>query len=155
LVELRDEFAVPDRLPPGCVGHLSLGVGRHAGQAAGWVGGQVGLKRVPWLNVVGPGMPLLNLLPSDRSTGIAVTPSTVREWWSRTIGALGEETWARLTNLHSAVVGVGRSGSVLAEAIANGWGVERLSLIDPDLIEIHNLGEMLGVTAADRGRPKV
>lgn len=33
-------------------------------------------------------------------------------------------------------------------------GIPRLTLIDPDLIEPHNLGEMDAVTDADLGRPK-
>jgi hypothetical protein len=56
--------------------------------------------------------------------------------------------------LHYGVVGVGRSGSVLAQALTAGWGVERLSLIDPDVIQEHNLGEMAGVTEANRGAAK-
>jgi hypothetical protein len=34
-------------------------------------------------------------------------------------------------------------------------GVQHLTLIDPDRLELHNLGEMLGVTPTDLGRPKV
>jgi hypothetical protein len=72
----------------------------------------------------------------------------------RTSAALGEEVWRRLTGLHYGIVGVGRSGSLLAEALVLGWGIRRLSLIDPDRLEPHNLGEMVGVREGDLGRYK-
>jgi len=52
-----------------------------------------------------------------------------------------------------AVIGVGRSGSLVAEALASA-GVHALALIDPDVLEPHNLAEMALVRVADIGRPK-
>jgi hypothetical protein len=76
------------------------------------------------------------------------------ERWSRTIGALGGfDVWRRLAGLSVTIVGCGRTGSMLAEALGR-LGVDRLTLIDPDLIEPGNLGEMALVTGRDRGRPK-
>ena len=75
--------------------------------------------------------------------------------WSRTIGGVGgESVWRRLVQLRVAVVGCGRSGSLLADMLA-GVGIKRLVLIDPDFLEEHNLGEMAGVLPAQVGVPKV
>jgi hypothetical protein len=74
--------------------------------------------------------------------------------WSRTSGALGgEAVWWRLVWLHVGIVGCGRTGSSLATGLAR-LGVHRLTLIDPDRIELHNLGEMDLVTPNDVGRFK-
>lgn len=73
--------------------------------------------------------------------------------WSRTIGALGRETWQTLHRLRVAVVGCGRLGSVVAVTLAR-MGVRHLLLIDPDTVECHNIPEMDGLTASDVGRPK-
>jgi molybdopterin/thiamine biosynthesis adenylyltransferase len=73
--------------------------------------------------------------------------------WSRTIGALGGGVWRALTALETVVVGCGRSGSLLAVELAH-LGVRRMTLIDPDRVEPHNLGEMAAVTREDIGRPK-
>ena len=59
-----------------------------------------------------------------------------------------------MIGLRYALVGLGRTGSSLALALVR-LGVQHLTLIDPDHLELHNLGEMIGVTAADLGRPKV
>jgi len=79
-------------------------------------------------------------------------PSTER--WSRTIGALGLEVWQRLVGLRYAIIGLGRTGSNVALALTR-LGVRHLTLIDPDRLELHNLGEMASVTAAHLGCPKV
>ena len=74
--------------------------------------------------------------------------------WSRSHGALGgTAVWERVVNLPTAVVGCGRSGSLAASALAR-LGVRELTLIDPDAIEPHNLGEMEVINDADLGRPK-
>lgn len=78
----------------------------------------------------------------------------VRVRWSRTIGALrGEEIWERLIGLHIAIIGCGRTGSLVAVTLAR-LGIRQLTLIDPDIVEPHNLGEMDAMTDADLGRPK-
>jgi hypothetical protein len=84
----------------------------------------------------------------------AMSPTaTVR--WSRTIGALGGvAAWQRLVDLRFAVIGVGRTGSLVATTLAC-LGCRHLSLIDPDRLELHNLGEMDSVCRADVGRYKV
>ena len=75
------------------------------------------------------------------------------ERWSRTVGALGAAAWRRLVTLRYAIVGCGRTGSLLAHDLA-ALGVRHLVLVDPDRLERHNLGEMAGVGETDLGRPK-
>jgi hypothetical protein len=53
-----------------------------------------------------------------------------------------------------AVIGASRSGSLLAWMLA-ALGVERLLLVDPDTLELHNLDAVCGVAEADVGRRKV
>jgi len=73
--------------------------------------------------------------------------------WSRTIGALGDSVWRRMTALRFAIVGCGRSGSLMAQALAR-FGVRALAMIDPDRLETHNLGEMECVSTTDIGQNK-
>jgi molybdopterin/thiamine biosynthesis adenylyltransferase len=131
---------------------LALGIGRAAGHGAGVcrTGGVV--LPLDGVGVVGPGMPRLAFSPA---TGVDAEPSEAeRAVWSRTIGALGEAAWRRLRDLHVAVVGCGRSGSLAATALCR-LGLRRLTLLDPDTVELHNVGEMDAVTQGDVGRRKV
>jgi len=76
------------------------------------------------------------------------------ERWSRTIGALGTRVWQRLTSLRIAIIGCGRTGSLIAATLVR-MGIRNLTLIDPDTVEEHNLGEMDGVNDSDIGHTKV
>jgi hypothetical protein len=81
-------------------------------------------------------------------------PAGLRDRWSRTIGALGGGAiWQRLVRLHSGLVGCGRTGSAVAMTLARS-GIRLLTLIDPDIVEMHNLGEMDAVTEDDLGAAK-
>lgn len=135
-------------------GELVLGLGREIGNWLGVIATEQELVPLEELYLIGSGM--------HRVDGITVLPTFLvapnveraRERWSRTIGALGgENIWQRLTLLRIGVVGCGRSGSLAALGLARS-GIAHLTLIDPDTIEIHNLGEMEGVGDADLGRPK-
>lgn len=76
------------------------------------------------------------------------------ERWSRLIGALGgSEVWRCLTELSLIVVGVGRTGSLVAASLAR-LGCRQVTLVDPDRIELHNVDAMDLVTEADLGRFK-
>jgi hypothetical protein len=70
------------------------------------------------------------------------------------MGALGEATWQRLIGLRYAIVGVGRTGSTLSLNLTR-EGVRHLTLVDPDHMELYNLGEMPIGTHDDLGRLKV
>lgn len=73
--------------------------------------------------------------------------------WSRQIGGVGGAVvFQRLRGLRVAIVGLGRSGSQLAAALAR-TGLTRLTLIDPDRVEAHNL-DMAGLGPQDLGRRK-
>lgn len=85
--------------------------------------------------------------PKDQDAALAA----IR--WSRTRGALGDAVWQQLCRAHVALVGCGRTGSLLAEALA-GLGLQRLTLIDPDYLELHNLGEGAGYGTAHLGHAK-
>lgn len=76
-----------------------------------------------------------------------------RERWSRSEGAIGPDTWGRLQDARVVIVGVGRTGSLAADALA-GAGVERLTLVDPDIVEPHNVGEGVLYRAGDLRRLK-
>jgi hypothetical protein len=97
--------------------------------------------------LVGPGMHRLML------TGSPPVATRDTQRWSRSLHAMGPATWRRLVGLRIAVVGCGRTGSLIAGTLAR-LGVRGLVLIDPDQVELHNLGEMDGVTEADLGRNK-
>jgi hypothetical protein len=59
-----------------------------------------------------------------------------------------------LISQHIAIIGCGRTGSITAVTLAK-LGVRTLTLIDPDVLEEHNIAEMDGVNDADAGRLKV
>ena len=134
-------------LPPDCLGVLLLGRNQQRGRALGAVRLPAqDLTPVHSLRLVGPGMLRINLQrapwPEWSSQAGEEPHQDLSERWSRTIGALGFDVWQRLIGLRYAIVGLGRTGSSLALALAR-LGVQHLTLIDPDLLERHNLGEML------------
>ena len=120
--------------------------------------------RLDELALVGPGMhrflvaPPIDLLaaryatPSESEGNPYLYDPFIR--WSRTIGALGEEAWKRFTGLHYGVIGCGRSGSLFASALAR-LGVRRLTLVDPDVVEMSTFGENAdGLRPSDVSRSK-
>ena len=148
------------------LGHLIVGIGEAKGMLWGVVTSPdyrpvstltepVPLHR---LLLVGPGMHELKL--NHSKSGREEIPRLNRgtspslERWSRTIGALGPHTWQRLSSLRIAIIGCGRTGSLIATTLVR-LGVRHLTLIDPDIVEEHNLGEMNGVREEDLGRHKV
>lgn len=129
---------------------VALGVGSASGQVCGLFG--VDQRYVPLneLIVIDGGMP--RILLTDPAT--PEPTSTDLEMWSRSIGALGLDPWLRLTRLHFGIVGCGRSGSEIAMSLA-GIGVQKITLIDGERLEISNLGEMFPVlTLSQAGRAK-
>lgn len=134
-----------------------------------WIFG--GLRPIGRLSLVGSGMHRLVAAPlSNWASGQAsragdhgpkesaqddarATRSQAR--WSRTIGALGGyDAWHRLSRLHIGVVGCGRTGSLVAGMLVR-LGLRRITLVDEDRVEFHNLGEMEHITERDLGLPKV
>ena len=69
------------------------------------------------------------------------------------------ETWGRkiqgdVERLHVAIVGLGSVGCVVAESMAR-IGVGKLTLVDPDRVEEHNLDRLIYASRADIGKRKV
>ena len=77
-----------------------------------------------------------------------------REILRRTFDTWGPNTQNAIARLHIGIVGLGSVGCLVAEAIAR-MGVGRVTLIDPDRVEEHNLDRLLYGTVEDIGRLKV
>lgn len=101
------------------------------------------------LRIIGAG--LLEFATPDSRLPPASSPDGNGRW-SRARGALGSQVWTRLRSLRCTIVGCGRTGSIVAHSLAR-MGVRNLALMDPDLVELHNLdGE--GFQPGDLGTPK-
>lgn len=74
--------------------------------------------------------------------------------YDRQIRAFGRAGQARLRTLRVAIVGLGGTGSFVANQLAH-LGVGHLVLIDHDVVDLTNLNRLLGATPGDVGRPKV
>lgn len=137
-VVLTDSFVRPTRLPATIAGALIIGKQRRLGQTIAYVKNENGqCEPADEVKFIGPGMHKVDLLAKSRQMEGALGGETSR--WSRSKGALGD-AWGRLIGLHIAVIGTGRAGSVMARGLLR-IGVRRLTLVDPDLVEIANLGE--------------
>lgn len=66
----------------------------------------------------------------------------------------GEHAHESIMRTHVGVVGLGSVGRVVAEGLAR-MGVQRVTFIDHDRIEAHNLDRLLGASAGDIGAFKV
>ena len=81
-------------------------------------------------------------------------PEERRNILKRTFDAWGNESQNTVSRLNIGIVGLGSVGSIVAEAIAR-IGVAKVTLIDPDRIEEHNLDRLLHGTVNDIGQLKV
>ena len=81
-------------------------------------------------------------------------PPPRRPALQRTYDTWGAEAQSLISRLHVGVVGLGSVGSVVTEALAR-VGVPVVTLVDPDVVEEHNLDRLLNATEDDVGRPKV
>jgi len=77
-----------------------------------------------------------------------------RRLLERTVDTWGDKRQRDLSGLHFGIVGVGSVGCVIAESLAR-MGMERLTIIDPDRIEAHNLDRLLYASEDDIGSLKV
>lgn len=142
-------------------GHLdttavAIGIGSAGGYLAGlFVNRDGGVEPVRRIKIVCAGLPSIAPQADESWQAEPIVAEDAREsTWSRTIGALGIETWRRLTALRVAVVGCGRTGSLVVSALSR-LGVRQITLVDPDFVEKHNLGEMDGVELGDVGLHKI
>jgi hypothetical protein len=99
------------------------------------------------LNVVGTGFRRISA-QDDGDTG------ALPELFDRNIRALGFDVQKVITDLTFAVVGVGGTGSAVAEQLVR-LGVRRLIVIDPDTLSLSNITRVYGSTPHDVGQPKV
>lgn len=99
------------------------------------------------LNVVGTGFRRISA-QDDRDTG------ALPELFDRNIRALGFEVQKVISDLTVAVVGVGGTGSAVAEQLVR-LGVRRLIVVDPDTLSLSNITRVYGSTPHDVGQPKV
>lgn len=157
LLSTVDTFQELSVLDTDTEGALFVGRGQQRGRARGFIrlsSGQI--APIHRLCLVGPGMHTVAL--STEQAALVTEDDEAEEAqmdsWSRTIGALGAEAFQRLVGLRFGVIGIGRTGSNVALALAR-LGVRQLTLIDPDTIEPHNLGEMQCITPVDVDLPKV
>lgn len=74
--------------------------------------------------------------------------------YDRQVRAFGAEGQGVLQNLVVGIVGLGGTGSVLAQQLAH-LGVGALILIDPDLVEDTNLNRVVGASPGSVGKSKV
>ena len=74
--------------------------------------------------------------------------------YMRTVEALGSYGHEALANLRVAIVGLGSVGALVAEGLMR-MGVRKLTLVDPDRVEEHNLDRMIHTDRWDIGRYKV
>ena len=81
-------------------------------------------------------------------------PPKRKEVLRRTFDTWGQEAQGTISRLRVGIVGLGSVGSIVAEAVAR-IGVTRITLIDPDRVEEHNLDRLLHATTRDIGKQKV
>ena len=74
--------------------------------------------------------------------------------YDRQVRAFGQEGQASLRSVAVAIVGLGGTGSIVAQQLAH-LGVGRLLLIDHDVVDQTNLNRLLGATPSDVGKFKV
>ena len=74
--------------------------------------------------------------------------------FDRQIRAFGMDGQKKLGNLRVAIIGLGGTGSVLAQQLAH-LGVMNYTLIDDDLVENTNLNRVVGTNPNSPGRKKV
>lgn len=74
--------------------------------------------------------------------------------FDRQVRAFGKDGQLALSALTVAIVGLGGTGSVVAQQLAY-LGVTRFVLIDPDKVESTNLNRLVGATTSDIDRSKV
>lgn len=74
--------------------------------------------------------------------------------FNRQVLAFGATGQAKLKKLKICIVGLGGTGSIIAQQLSY-LGVENFLLIDPDNVENTNLNRLVGATFKDIGAPKV
>jgi molybdopterin/thiamine biosynthesis adenylyltransferase len=100
--------------------------------------------------VVPPDAPRVGGAPHADRAQLAPSP----EVYDRQARAFGADGQQRLATLRIGIVGLGGTGSVVAQQLAH-LGVSEFVLVDPDRIELTNLNRVVGARGTDVGRRKV
>ena len=111
-------------------------------------GGQMVRTNCPKVRVIG-GQRLDLFFDDERCP-----PPRRRRRQMRTFDTWGASVQNAIARLHVGIIGLGSVGCVVAEAMAR-IGVTRLTLIDPDRVEEHNLDRLLFGSSEDIGNYKV
>ena len=72
----------------------------------------------------------------------------------RTIDSWGLKMQSQMARLKIGIVGVGSVGALITESLAR-MGIENLTLIDNDTVELHNLDRLINAGHLDIGKQKV
>ena len=106
--------------------------------------------------------PRITWLPEVRVVGdvlrVSRPPTMARaarrgEALIRTVSAWGNDAQVKLERVRVGIVGVGSVGSMVAESLAR-MGLQKITLIDFDRVELKNLDRLVSATEADIGRLK-
>jgi molybdopterin-synthase adenylyltransferase len=80
--------------------------------------------------------------------------SGVSKRWDRQVRALGMRGQTAIQRARVAVVGLGGTGSIVAQQLAH-LGVSDFVLVDPDIVDETNLNRLVGATSHDVGSKKI
>lgn len=81
-------------------------------------------------------------------------PGDIAPTHDRQVRAFGAEGQQAIEKLRVAVVGLGGTGSILAQQLVH-LGVRDFVLVDPDTLDVTNLNRVVGASSQDVGKPKV
>jgi molybdopterin-synthase adenylyltransferase len=100
----------------------------------------------------------IRVISVGKSRCVAWDPSVTDTWddqsYDRQVRAFGSAGQRALQRLRVAIVGLGGTGSIVAQQLAH-LGVRDFILIDPDVVERTNLNRVSGATLADLGMQKI
>lgn len=80
--------------------------------------------------------------------------SDVAPEFDRQVRAFGASGQRNLQRLRVAIVGLGGTGSILAQQLVH-LGIRDFILVDPDILDVTNLNRVAGASHEDIGEPKV
>lgn len=103
---------------------------------------------------LGPGMNVDVVAVGDVLARANAATAQADSRYDRQARAFGQDGQERLRRTRVAIVGLGGTGSVVAQQLAH-LGVHDLVLIDPDVVELTNLNRLVGAVRSDVGKPKV
>jgi hypothetical protein len=99
-------------------------------------------------------IPVWEIGACSRALSYPGLPDIISLAHDRQVRAFGPRGQAIISQITVAIVGLGGTGSVVAQQLAH-LGVRQFVLIDPDVVEMTNLNRLVGSMPVDVGRPKV